>query len=176
MNRCIALGVMIAGIASGGSAFGQDAPAKPAIPAGDELTQQIQAVDAKLFEVLFTKCEPDTMRSLLAPDLEFYHDKDGLIDGAETLVTGYKKNCEAAKAPDAWHSRRELVASLSIVNAIPGVGAIHAGEHLFHERQGDGPEKLAGRARFANLWVMTVDGWKLSRVMSHDHGPATASK
>ena len=172
MKRSIARAGLLAGLLACGAGSADDAPAKPAIPAGEALVEQILAVDAKLFDVLFTKCEPATMRSLLAPDLEFYHDRDGLIDGAETLVTGYAKNCEAAKAPDAWRSRRELVASTSIVNAIPGVGAIHAGEHRFHERQGDGPERLVGRARFANLWTLTPGGWKLSRVFSYDHGPA----
>jgi hypothetical protein len=176
MNRSMMGCALLAGLALAGGAIAQDTAAKPPIPQGDALKQQILAVDAKLFDVLFAKCEPDTMRSLLAPDLEFYHDKDGLIDGAETLVAGYARNCEAAKAPDAWRSRRELVASSSIVNPVPGVGAIHAGEHRFHERQGDGPEKLAGRARFANLWVLTADGWKLSRVMSYDHGPAGDTK
>ncbi|HET9482637.1 MAG TPA: nuclear transport factor 2 family protein [Xanthomonadales bacterium] len=171
MGRTIACAAVLAALAWSGAAPAEDTP-KPAIPDAPALAEQVHAADAKLFEILFERCEPDALRALLADDLEFYHDKDGFIEGAETLVSGYAKRCEAAKAPGAWRSRRELVASTSIVDAIPGVGAIHAGEHRFHERRGDGPEKLVGRARFANLWTLTPGGWKLARVFSYDHGPA----
>ena len=60
------------------------------------------------------------------------------------------------------------------VAPVPGVGAIEAGEHLFYERQGEGPERLAGRARFAHLWVLTPAGWRLSRAFSYAHAAAGA--
>ncbi|HVF35896.1 MAG TPA: nuclear transport factor 2 family protein [Candidatus Saccharimonadia bacterium] len=147
-------------------------PAALEIPTGEALKAQIIARDAALFDTLFNRCEPEAMRAMLAPDLEFYHDKDGLIRGADALVAGYEKNCNERKAPDAWRSRRELVESSVIVSVVPGVGAIESGEHLFYERKGDGDEMLVGRARFAQLWILAPDGWRLSRVFSYDHAPA----
>ena len=58
------------------------------------------------------------------------------------------------------------------VDPVPGYGAIEDGEHLFYERQGDGPEHLAGRARFTQLWRLTADGWRLARVFSYGHAAA----
>ena len=51
---------------------------------------------------------------------------------------------------------------------------MEAGDHLFYERKGvDGAEKLAGRARFAMVWVLGADGkWRLSRVLSFGHQAA----
>jgi hypothetical protein len=51
---------------------------------------------------------------------------------------------------------------------------MEAGEHWFYERQGvRGEEKLAGKAKFAMVWVLAPDGkWKLSRVLSYGHRPA----
>jgi hypothetical protein len=145
------------------------------IPAGEALTQVIAARDAELFELLFQRCEPERMRALIAADMEFYHDKDGRI-GTDAFMTGYRANCAAWAEPNAWRSRRELVAGSLVVDPVPGIGAIEAGEHVFYERQGTGPERLAGRARFAQLWVLTPTGWRLSRVLSYAHAAAAATE
>lgn len=146
--------------------------ATPVIPAGETLRNQIAARDAELFDTLFARCDPAHMRTLVTDDIEFYHDKDGATRGADAFVADYARFCEDAAKPGAWRSRRELVAASLTVDAVPGVGAIEAGEHLFYERKGDGPEKLAGRARFAQLWVLGTGGWRLSRVFSFGHAPA----
>lgn len=143
------------------------------LPDAAALRTEIAARDAELFDVLFNRCEPQRMRALLAPDLEFYHDRDGVVRGADRFVADYQRFCTERQAPDAWRSRRALVPESLIVNPVPGFGAIQAGEHLFYERRGDGPERLVGRARFANLWARTPDGWRLSRVFSYAHGPAS---
>ena len=146
-----------------------------AIPPQPALTEQIAARDAQLFTLLFEQCDPAAMGDLLASDFEFYHDKAGFAaKGRDSFVARYAKDCAARADPSAWRSRRELVRSSLRVDPVPGHGAIEAGEHLFFERKGvDGPEKLAGRARFAQLWVLESDGkWRLSRVLSYAHGPA----
>lgn len=151
----------------------QPAGAAITLPDQPALTEAVAARDAELFELLFLGCDPARMRTLLAPDLEFYHDRSGVMRGADEFVTQYARNCEERRAPDAWRSRRELVPASLHVDPVPGHGAIETGEHLFYERRGDGPERLAGRARFANLWVLGADGqWRLSRVFSYAHGPA----
>ena len=151
----------------------QAAPAAPVtLPDAATLRTEITTRDAELFDVLFNHCEPERMRALVAPDIEFYHDRDGVTRGAEAFVADYQRFCTGRQQPNAWRSRRALVAESLIVNPVPGFGAIEAGEHLFYERRGEGPEQLVGRARFANLWARTADGWRLSRVFSYAHGPA----
>ena len=153
----------------------QPAPAPVALPDQPALTRQIAARDAELFELLFSgPCDSARFRALLADDIEFYHDRDGAIRSADAFVAGYERSCAARQDPAAWRSRRELVPGTLRVDPIPGLGAVEAGEHLFYEREGvNGAERLAGRARFAQLWVLGPDGaWRLSRVFSFAHGPA----
>jgi hypothetical protein len=134
------------------------------------LANQIQAADTAIFSLYFTQCDPARMATLVTDDLEFVHDKGGFVfhDGA-AFVADYARQCEARKAPDAWRSRRELVAGSMHVDPVPGYGAIEEGDHVFYERQGDGPEKLVGRAHFVQLWQQTPAGWKLARVFSYRH-------
>ncbi len=153
----------------------QPSPPLPPIPPQPALTEAIAARDAELFELLFTgPCDAARFRALLADDLEFYHDRDGAVRGADAFTAGYARYCADRQDPAAWRSRRELVRGSLRVDPVPGVGAIEAGEHLFYERHGAaGTERLAGRARFAQLWVLAPDGsWRLSRVFSYAHGPA----
>ena len=144
-----------------------------AIPAQPALTEQIAARDAEFFTLFFTGCDARRARDFITDDLEFYHDKGGMVArSGQAFIAGYAKQCAAKKAPGAWRSRRELVPASLKVWPVPGFGAIEQGEHLFYERQGDGPEKLAGRALFTHLWQLTDTGWRLSRILSYDHSPA----
>jgi hypothetical protein len=148
------------------------AAAAPVVPPQPQLTEQIAQADSALFTLYFAGCDAARMRAMVTSDVEFYHDKGGMIaHDADGLVADYMKECEAKKGPDAWRSRRELVRSSLAVDPVPGHGAIETGEHLFYERKGEGPEKLVGRARFAIVWKLDPDGWKMSRALSYSHLP-----
>jgi hypothetical protein len=146
----------------------------PAIPEQPDLTETLRARDAALFHVMFDECEPAALSDLVTGDLEFYHDKGGAMLGREVFVEDYRRSCEAKRAPDAYRSRRVLVPETFKVQAIPGFGAVAEGEHLFYERQGDGPQHLVGRARFVVLWQLEADGqWRMARTFSLDHAAAS---
>ena len=140
-----------------------------ALPDGPALTAAIAERDAELFSVMFDRCEPEALSDIITTDFEFYHDKAGRMAGREAFVGDYAAGCEAKKAPDAWRSRRELVAGSLKVYAIPGYGAVEEGTHLFYERRGDGPERLVGRARFSIVWTLEDDHWRAGRALSIDH-------
>lgn len=141
------------------------------MPDGPALRTSIQARDSELFELYFLGCDPERLRPMLADDVEFYHDKGGFVfRNADAMVADYAKQCAGRMKPDAWRSRRELVAASLIVDPVPGHGAMEAGDHLFYERKGDGPEKLVGKARFAMVWKWQNGEWKLSRILSYAHG------
>jgi hypothetical protein len=150
------------------------AAAEPAVlPEGPALTAAVAARDAELFALAFEGCDPDRLRRMLTPDFEMYHDRDGVVaTSADAFVDEYREACTAGQAPGAWRSRRALVAGSLNVHPVPGYGAIEDGEHVFYERQGDGPERLAGHARFTQLWRLTADGWQLARVFSYGHRAA----
>jgi hypothetical protein len=150
------------------------------VPEQPALTQAIAARDAEFFDLFFNGCDPERLATMVAPDMEFYHDKGGFnVRSGAQFVADYAKNCAERQKPGSWRSRRELVRSALHVDPIPGHGALEAGEHLFYERRTAGPgfeavpEKPVGRARFAQLWVLGADGqWRISRVFSYAHGPA----
>ena len=172
MRRLLALGFALMLMAP---VLAEDSrPAAPsALPEGPALTEAVRAADAALFALFFTGCDPDKLRTLVTTDLEFYHDKGGLVatSGAQ-FVADYAKSCEAKKAPDAWRSRRELIPATLHVDPVPGFGAMETGEHFFYERKGDGPEKRVGRASFAMVWKLEDGVWKLHRVLSLGHKAA----
>jgi hypothetical protein len=151
-------------------------PPQLALPEGAALVDSIREADSALFGLFFTGCDANRLRPMISEDLEFYHDKGGLVatSGAQ-FVSEYATNCEARNAPDAWRSRRELVPESVHVDPVPGFGAMEVGEHLFYERQGDGPEKLVGRAGFAMVWRWDDGVWKLHRVLSFGHKPVPAA-
>lgn len=143
------------------------------MPEGAALRASIEARDAEMFELFFQGCDPARLRTMLADDLEFYHDKDGFVfKSADAMVAAYAKACAERAQSDAWRSRRELVAPSLTVDPVPGFGAMEAGDHLFYERKGAGPERLAGSARFAMVWKWEEGRWKLSRALSYSHAAA----
>ncbi|HEX8481101.1 MAG TPA: DUF4440 domain-containing protein [Allosphingosinicella sp.] len=153
----------------------QAPPSPPVdIPKGPALTEQIAARDSEFFKLFFQGCDPARVRSMMTDDIEMYHDKGGFVwRGADAAVADYSKSCAERKKPEAWRSRRELVRASLHVDPVPGYGAIEDGVHLFYERKGDGPERLAGRARFTQLWALGADGaWRLARIFSFAHEKA----
>lgn len=144
------------------------------LPDQPALTETLRSRDAALFHVMFDECDPAALSDLVTGDIEFYHDKGGAMIGREVFVEDYRKSCEAKRAPNAYRSRRVLVPETFKVQAIPGYGAVAEGEHQFYERQGDGPQHLVGRARFAVVWKLEADGqWRMSRALSLDHAAAS---
>lgn len=146
------------------------------IPPEPVLTEQVRQADLALFALYFTgKCDLDRFRSMLRPDVEFYHDKAGFnIHSANEFVANYAEKCHSREDPSAPRLRRELVESSYHVDPVPGWGAIETGEHLFYQQNGEkGPEHLVGKAAFAQLWVLGTDGkWQISRILSYSHLPA----
>jgi hypothetical protein len=144
------------------------------LPEPVELAGQIAARDSEFFQLFFEGCDPARVRTMIADDIEMYHDKGGFVwRGADGVVAEYAKACEERRKPGAWRSRRELVRDTLRVDPVPGHGAIEDGVHVFYERKGDGPERLAGRARFTQLWTLGADGaWRLARIFSFAHEKA----
>ena len=153
---------------------GPSAPAAAAgspvqLPPPPALTEQIMRADAALFGLFFTgTCDVPRLRAMIADGAEFYHDRRGLAS-TEQFVAAYTEDCERRARPDAPRVRRELVEGSVTITPIAGQGAFETGEHLFYEsRPGSEGERLAGRRRFALLWLLGTDGrWRLSRVFDY---------
>jgi hypothetical protein len=51
-------------------------------------------------------------------------------------------------------------------------GALISGEHIFYVNESGKKEYLDGYGKFTHLWRFENNSWKMSRIVSYDHGPA----
>jgi hypothetical protein len=126
------------------------------------LFQTIQSLDTQLFEA-YNHCELEKFGSLLADDLEFYHDVGGLSRSRQTTVEGVKNNI-------CGKVTRELVPGTLEVYPIANYGAVEIGVHRFHHPGQDNVNPV-GEAKFIHLWQNKDGAWKVTRVISFDHHP-----
>jgi hypothetical protein len=64
--------------------------------------------------------------------------------------------------------QRTLVSASLEVYPLNNYGAVEMGTHRFH--QPANPADGVGEARFVMLWQQKNGSWKLTRVISYDHG------
>ncbi len=128
------------------------------IKSQEELTQAITALDKQLFDA-YNTCNIEKLGTLVTDDLEFYHDKTGLAVGKQTFLDAIKKNI-------CGKVTRELIPGSLEVYPLHGYGAVEIGVHRFHH-PGDSD---VGEAKFVQLWQYKDGAWKISRVISYDHG------
>jgi hypothetical protein len=126
-----------------------------------------------LFWLAYNQCDLAGMQKFIATDVEFYHDKGGIQKGIDQFSNTTKKNlCGNSD----FHLRREAVPGTVKVYVMTkdGVpyGAVLSGEHLFYVNEKGKKERLDGLAKFTHLWLYTDSAWKMSRILSYDHGPA----
>jgi hypothetical protein len=136
----------------------QAVPSLESIKSQEELTQAITALDKQLFDA-YNTCNIEKLGTLVTDDLEFYHDKTGLAVGKQVFLDAIKKNI-------CGKVTRELVPGSLEVYPLHGYGAVEIGVHRFHH-PGDSD---VGEAKFVQLWQYKDGAWKISRVISYDHG------
>lgn len=127
-----------------------------------------------LFWNAYNHCETDQYPELFTEDVEFYHDKGGIILGLTELTATVKKNlCGTGN----FRLRREAVQGTVKVyplhNAGIIYGAIISGDHVFYVNETGKAERLDGLASFTHLWLLKDGKWKMTRILSYDHGPAS---
>lgn len=126
-----------------------------------------------LFWITYNTCDTTQFQNFFTDDVEFYHDKGGATLGIETLASTIKKNlCRN----NGFRLRREAVTGTLKVFPLKKseviYGAILTGEHVFYVLENRKPERLDGHASFTHLWLLNNGNWKMSRILSYDHGPA----
>ena len=113
---------------------------------------------------MFDACNAHDVDGLMAwfsEDLEFYHDKGGLLDfhqvksGFTSVFTNNKD------------IRRDLVDGSLEVHPIKGYGAIQTGKHRFcHTENG---KEDCGTFQFMQIWRFSDGAWKVTREVSYGH-------
>ncbi len=139
----------------------------PAILSLDQIHSQadleatILALDTALFSA-YNTCDLPTFKSLVADDVEFYHDQGGLTLGSAALTESVRKNI-------CGHVTRQLTPGSLKVYPMKGIGAVEMGSHRFFENRSP---TASGEADFVHLWIYKNGAWKVSRVLSYDHHAA----
>jgi hypothetical protein len=109
------------------------------------------------------------METFFTEDLEFYHDKGGLTTPRIKLIESIRNGLCGNE--NFW-LRREAVPGSVRVFPLNNYGAILSGEHVFYVNEKGKKERLDGLAKFTHVWQFKSNVWRMSRVLSYDHGPA----
>lgn len=126
-----------------------------------------------LFWVAYNKCNVNDMMRFIPNDVEFYHDKGGITKGAADLKGTFQKNLCGNKD---FHLRREAIDKT--VQTFPMkkddklYGLIISGDHYFYINETGKKEFRDGLAKFTDFWMLENGEWKMSRILSYNHGPA----
>ena len=128
-------------------------------PDDRQLYDTIVKLDRIFFEAYNTcNLNLDKYGSLFSENIEFYHDKGGLMTSKKDLISATQKNI-------CGKVTRELVKGSIEVYPIKDFGAIEIGLHKFHNNQE--PVGTASKiGRFLILWENKNNDWKIKRVVS----------
>jgi uncharacterized protein DUF4440 len=137
----------------------------PTQPAPEELSRTLAALDGALFDS-FNRCDLEKFASFFAEDVEFYHDKGGVTLSRKSLVESVRDNI-------CGKVRREVVAGSLEIHPIHGFGAVQMGSHRFYELKAGPDAGPVGVAKFIHLWQYKDGAWRITRVISYDHAPAS---
>src|SRR5712691_6689240 len=146
-----------------GQAEAQAVPSLESIKSQAELDKAIASLDAALFDS-YNRCDLEKFATLIANDVEFYHDNGGVTLGREKLTDSIKKNI-------CGRVTRELVPGTLQVYYMKGYGAVEMGVHRFRHPGHEDTEGV-GEGKFIHLWQCKDGAWKITRVISYDHRAA----
>lgn len=99
----------------------------------------------------------EVMESLIAEQLEFYHDRGGLSTSKKDMMTALKNNiCNKVT--------RHLKPGSIEVYPIPNYGAVEMGWHAFFNKEE--PNEPMHYSKFVQLWKNDNGKWQMTRVIS----------
>lgn len=126
------------------------------VPESKELYAKIVHMDSVLFNA-YNSCDMETQAKIFSDNLEFYHDKGGLMTSKKDLLDAIKKNiCDKVT--------RVLVPGSIEVYPIAGYGAVEIGLHRFiNHQENETPSKPD---KFICVWQQKGDTWQVTRVIS----------
>lgn len=126
-------------------------------PDSKELYNSIVHMDSILFGA-YNTCDMATFASCFSEDIEFYHDKGGLMTNKDSILAATKRNI-------CGKVTRVLIEGSIEVYPINGYGAIEMGQHYFINNQEPADVKHA-IGKFVHTWKNENGKWRLTRVIS----------
>jgi len=126
----------------------------------------------RAFWTSYNMCDVGLMSEFFTDDVEFYHDRGGATLGKAALVEALRT--KLCGNPDSRLRREEVAGTVELFPLWKDdrfYGAVLSGEHTFDIVAKGKPPQRDGRARFVHLWLVRDGVWRMSRVLSYDHGP-----
>ncbi len=136
--------------------FGSCKSTKVYIPDDKELYNTIVAMDALFFDA-YNNCDIEKQAAIYSDDIEFYHDKGGLMTSKKDLIDATEKNI-------CGKVTRELVKGSIEVYPIKDYGAVEIGFHKFYNNQE--PDAPSHPSKFIIMWQHTNNEWHITKVIS----------
>jgi hypothetical protein len=124
-------------------------------PESKELYDSIVHMDS-VWEDSYNHCKLEVQDLLISDDLEFYHDRNGLMTSKLALIQALKNNI-------CGKVTRELLDGSIEVYPIHNYGAVEMGYHRFHNKI---DTTMSNFARFVHIWRHENGQWKITRVIS----------
>ena len=125
------------------------------VPESKALYDSIVHMDS-IWEDSYNHCKMDVQELITSDDLEFYHDRGGLMTSKKELIEALKRNI-------CGKVTRELMKGSIEVYPIPNYGAVEMGYHRFHNINDTGTSHYA---KFIHIWRNENGQWKITRVIS----------
>ena len=136
-----------------------------------DLFKTLKAKDSIMFKVGFNKCEVEKSAEIIADDLEFYHDKGGIINSKEAFINQMKNGLCKSNNPEKTYRFlvNESLEVFPMYNNGELYGALQNGTHFFSPNESMTFEESDNYALFSHLWIIEDKQWKLKRVISYSH-------
>lgn len=106
-----------------------------------EKPDSLQAIASKLDSLYFNahnSCDLQQLRSLLASDIETFHDLGGYLQGRENFMETMRQFCSNPN-----RTQRSLDSGALEAYPMEGIGLLHKADHNFYRINDDG-ERLIG--------------------------------
>ena len=125
-------------------------------PKNQELYEAILAMDKAYFDA-YNTCDMETQASIMADDIEFFHDQGGLVTDKEELLKSIEVNI-------CGKVTRELVDGTLEVYEIANYGAVAIGYHKFFNKEE--PDAPSIPSKFIGVWRNNEGAWQMTKVVS----------
>ena len=125
-------------------------------PSSIDLHNQIVKMDSIYFNA-YNTCDIKTQADIYDKNIEFFHDKGGLMTSKEDLLKALKINI-------CGKVTRTLIKGSVEVYPIKNYGAIQIGYHKFYNNQE--PNAKSSPSKFIVTWKLKDKQWKITKVIS----------
>lgn len=115
----------------------------------------VARLDSLFFEA-YNSCNLQRIDSMVSVNLEFYHDRNGLLTSKPLLLESLQKFI-------CGKVRRELLPGSLEVSPLGDDAAVEIGYHRFHNLA---EQSTSRYSRFVQVWRRENGRWQLSRVIS----------